>query len=184
MLSRGSRPPRRGHALCGTAVIDRRHQHEPQPGGALGIFAQPADVSAVPGRPDGDPQRPSLGDYQVQQPVRLDLPQAPLTVANHQRRRLLQDLESHARAVFATLDELDILGKPHHPVRIVTPQVRPDQAACHHQRLVGRNTGGSQQVAGKPRQHRALIVRKGGLPILWAVTRRRFALVREGRLPT
>ena len=51
-------PAGRGHALAGTAVVDRRDQDHPALGGALGVFAEPADVAAVPDRPGGEAERP------------------------------------------------------------------------------------------------------------------------------
>ena len=79
----GLDPPRRSDPLHGTAVIDGREQQQSETGRTLGIFAQPADVPAVPGGPDRNPQRPGLGDYQVQQAMRLHLSKAPMAIADH-----------------------------------------------------------------------------------------------------
>src|SRR5262245_3647737 len=54
--------PGRGDPLRGTAVVDRRQQQELLFSSPLSVFAQPADVPAVPRRPGCNTQDPRLGN--------------------------------------------------------------------------------------------------------------------------
>ena len=71
---------------------------------------------------------------------------------NDGRWRLVLDLEVDPMTVLTPLDKADILRHAHHSVRVVAPQVRPDQAGRDDRRLVGRDADGRQQVGGESGQ--------------------------------
>ncbi len=133
-------------ALPSAAIINGRHQDDSLTGCAFGVFAQASDMPAISRRRDRDPERSGLWQHQVEQPVRLDLTQSPVTVADHHGRRLALDLERRADLNLAAFYETDVLDEPHHAVRIVAPQVCTDQARRHHRRVVARHAARHQQV--------------------------------------
>ena len=144
------------HPLAGAVVVDRGDQDQARLGRPLGILAEPADVPAVARRARRQPERLRLGEDQVEQPVRLDLAEAPLAVAGDHGGRLVLDLQRDAGAVGPLLDEVDVLRHAHHAVRVVPPEVGPDQAARPRSgpRPRGprrRRTGGSRTRSARVR---------------------------------
>ena len=89
----------RGDSLAGTTVIDRGDQDQALFGRSFRVFAQPADMAAMPGCAGGDPLPAGLGNDEIQQAVGLDLPQAPLAVGRDDRLRLVINLQVDARLV-------------------------------------------------------------------------------------
>ncbi len=110
-------------------------------GGTLGVIAQSANVSAIPSGARRDAERPGPRQDQVEQPVGLDLAEAPLAVADDHRGALLLDLQRHAEPVVALLDEVEILRHAEHAVRVVAAEVGLDEVLGDDLRLVGGHAG-------------------------------------------
>ena len=88
--------------------------------------------------PAARPAALAFGKDPVEQPMRLDLAEPPLPVADEHHRGLALDHEGDSDPVIAPLQESDVLGHAEHAVRVVPPQVGTDKALGDEPCIVDR----------------------------------------------
>ena len=150
----GRDAPGRGHALTGTSAVDGCNQNDPGVCCPLGVFAEPADVPAIPDRSGGETGGLGLRQDPTEQPMCLDLAEPPLPIAHEQNWCLALDHQGDSNPVLAPLQEGDILRSTEHAVRVVSSQVGADKASGDEPCIIVRHAGRGEQPGGKLGQGR------------------------------
>jgi hypothetical protein len=129
------RAARRRDAAAEAVIVDGGNECHVATRRCFRIFAEPADVAALPERAGGEAERLGTRDQAIEQAMRLHLAETPAAIDDEDCRRLFDDVERRAGLEPAVLDRVGVLDDADHAVRVVPARIREHQALGGKQRI-------------------------------------------------